>query len=109
MLCILALSIGAFADGTSCSVRGTDGVQVVLQQENAKSNDYGCLKLWITKSEKTNKPVNVIVKVYDAYTDQVIKVESVTIDYNASVVYPQVCGLEANHPYYFRVSNAHCG
>ena len=99
------MSIVAFADGTSCSIRGASGNVYVLQ-ENAQSNSSGCVSTSLSNS--SDKTINVLVKVYDAYTDQVVKVESVTIFYNRTVK-QDFCGLKNNHPYYFRVSEAHCG
>ena len=105
-LSVLVMSVAAFADGTSCSVRGASG-QVSLGQENSQSDSYGCVTVWLQNNSDANRNVNVMVYVYDAYTNDVVAVKSVSI--SGTVTYPKFCGLKKDHPYYFRISDAHCG
>ena len=104
MLGILAMSLCVFADGTSCSIRGLSGESVSLLQENAQSgkNSQVCVKL----TNSSDRQVQVIVKCYDAYTDRCVGVVSTTVQpYGGTACFD----VEKEHPYYFRVSDAHCG
>ncbi len=105
VLGLLAVSIIAFADGPSCNVRGANGTVYVVR-ENAQSNDYGTLSVALETNSKQN--VRVIIKIYDAYTDEVVKVESISVEKDRTT-YKEFYGLKKNHPYYFRLSDAHCG
>ena len=104
MLGILAMSVFAFADGTSCSIRGLSGESVRLIKENEQSGSNGqvCVKL----SNSSDRQVQVLVKCYDAYTDQCVGVVSVTVNSYGGIA---CFNVEKDHPYYFRVSDAHCG
>ncbi len=104
VLSILVMSVVAFADGTSCNVRGATG-QVTLKRENAQSgaNSQVCVEL----STSTEKPVQVIVKCFDAATDQCVGVKSIKVE---PVLGAWACfDVKKDHPYYFRISDAHCG
>lgn len=105
LVAIVSMTLSLYADGTSCSIRGLSGETITLTHENATSgsNCQVCVKLENT----SDKQVSVIVKCYDAYTDQCVGVVSVSVpSYGGLACFNN---LKPEHPYYFRVSDAHCG
>lgn len=105
-LCVV-MSMVAFADDTSCRVRDLPGATVRILEENKTSGSNG--QVCTTLENTGEQAVNVIVKCYDAYTDQCVRVISVQVNRNQIKTWACFDNVEKNHPYYFRVSDAHCG
>ena len=104
VLTVLLMSVVAFADGTSCSIRGLSGETISIIWENKQSGSNG--QVCTTVKNSSTRDVRVIVKCYDAYTDECVGVKSVLVKaYSADVCFD----VKKDHPYYFRVSDAHCG
>lgn len=116
MCAMVFITTFAVADGGSCQVRSTkypvDG-QVVLTHENAQAGSNGqvCTQVYFSGDRGDNassNTISVIVKCYDASTDRLVGTKSITVKMDGLSVY--ACfNVQADHAYYFSLSNAHCG
>lgn len=107
---IAMFSINAFADGYTCTVPNTGGVEVKLLDTSSNSDSNGVISAISVRasSKGIGRSISVVVVIYDALTNKSVKAETITIENGKEDGYTRVSGLAPNRAYYFKIHRATC-
>lgn len=105
---IAMFSINAFADGYTCTVPNTGGIEAKLSYTSSNSDSSGGITVCVELDGKSHKKISVVVVIYDALTDKSVKAETITINGGFVKSTMRIPGLAPDRAYYFKIHKATC-
>lgn len=109
-LMFIMFSVGAFADGPTCTVPNSGGKEVTLcSTSGTASNGQISVSAYVSRNQDIAGSVQVLVNIYDAVTDKKVDAVSFSVPcYDHKIGTGHSTNVQDGRAYYFEIHRATC-